>query len=120
MLAATATAAGPEQHAQVEFLNGEEAAPQPKKKHWYNRRKNRRLSESDAALSAPPPPPPSQQDAGRSFVVMRKPRPGFPGASYGSESSSSAQPAEGVDEQGRRSFAVLRGPTHSDPQRPGL
>ena len=118
--AATATAAGPEQHAQVEFLNGEEAAPQPKKKHWYNRRKNRRLSESDAALSAPPPPPPSQQDAGRSFVVMRKPRPGFPGASHGSESSSSAQPAEGVDEQGRRSFAVLRGPTHSDPQRPGL
>lgn len=104
----------PEQRARVEYMSEESATQtQPKKKHWYNRRKNRRMSESDAPLSQPPPP---SQETGRSFVVMRKPpRPGHPQGS-----SSSAQPLDGVDEQGRRSFTVLRGPTRSDPQTPAL
>ncbi len=85
------------------------ALGQPKKKHWFNRRKNRRMSESDALPSTPP-----GQEAGRSFVVVRKQRPGAP-----SPSSSSAPPAEDVVEQERGpSFSVLRGPAHSDPQTP--
>ncbi len=88
----------------------------PKKKHWFNRRKNRRLSESDVALGGPAAPP-ANQDTGRSFVVMRKARPGFPSSST---QGSSTSPLEGADEQGRRSFAVLRGTTHSDPLRPTL
>ncbi|TFK94240.1 hypothetical protein K466DRAFT_476955 [Polyporus arcularius HHB13444] len=96
-----------EQQAQVEYLNlGPSALTQPKKKHWYNRKKSRRMSESDAPLSPPP-----DQDSGRSFVVMRKAQ---PGTSQGA--SSTTQPGEGVDEQGRRSFTVLRGATTSDPQ----
>ncbi|KAI0751064.1 hypothetical protein C8Q80DRAFT_1155260 [Daedaleopsis nitida] len=112
-IAAQAAAASgvAEQQARVEYVN-DEPATQPKKKHWYNRRKNRRMSESDAALSPPP-----NQDTGRSFVVMRKARPGFPSPSEGS--ASSAPFAEGADEQGRRSFNVLRGPTSSDPPTPG-
>ena len=86
----------------------------PKKRHWYNRRKNRRLSDSDVASGGPAPS--VSQDTGRSFVVMRKPRPGFPPPTAGSSTS----PLEGADEQGRRSFAVLRGTTRSDPQRPTL
>lgn len=108
----TAPAApAPEQQARIEYLNEEPAATQPKKKHWYNRRKGRRMSESDVALSPPP-----DQDTGRSFVVMRKPRPGLQSASQGA--SSSTQPGEGADEQGRRSFTVLRGTSSSDPSTP--
>ncbi|TBU33070.1 hypothetical protein BD311DRAFT_652998 [Dichomitus squalens] len=88
------------------------AEPQPKKKYWYSRKKNRRMSESDAPLSDPVP---VSQESGRSFVVMRKPRPGMPSPSQG---SSASQPLEGADEQGRRSFSVLRGTSHSDPQTP--
>ncbi|KAI1796123.1 hypothetical protein LXA43DRAFT_880388 [Ganoderma leucocontextum] len=88
----------------------------PKKKHWYNRRKSRRMSDSDVASSDHTPP--VSQETGRSFVVMRKRRPGFPSSSQGS--STSPSPREGADEQGRRSFAVLRGTTHPDPQPPTL
>ncbi|KAI0722396.1 hypothetical protein C8T65DRAFT_564781 [Cerioporus squamosus] len=102
--AGDSAASAREQQARIEYLNeGPSGATQPKKKWW---RKNRRMSESDAALSPPP-----DQDTGRSFVVMRKPRPGFSNTSQGA--SSSTQPGEGVDEQGRRSFTVLRGTTSS-------
>ncbi|OJT05400.1 hypothetical protein TRAPUB_3841 [Trametes pubescens] len=100
-----------EPDARGEAAAGDDVAAlgQPKKKHWFNRRKNRRMSESDALPSTPP-----GQEAGRSFVVVRKQRPGAP-----SPSSSSAPPAEDVVEQERGpSFSVLRGPAHSDPQTP--
>ncbi|KAL7282609.1 hypothetical protein ACG7TL_004081 [Trametes sanguinea] len=89
------------------------ALNQPKKKHWYNRRKNRRMSESDALAGSSS----GGQDTGRSFVVVRKPRPGVPGASG---LSTSAQPVEGSSEHSHRgqSFEVLRGTSHSDPQTP--
>ncbi|KAI9000754.1 hypothetical protein BD414DRAFT_451375 [Trametes punicea] len=88
------------------------ALSQPKKKHWYNRRKNRRMSESDALASSS-----SGQEAGRSFVVVRKPRPGVPGPLQGL--SASAQPAEeSLEQRQGQSFEVLRGTSHSDPRTP--
>ncbi|KAI0677278.1 hypothetical protein C8Q78DRAFT_1073993 [Trametes maxima] len=93
------------------------ALNQPKKKHWYNRRtKNRRMSESDA-LSSPAVGGQETQETGRSFVVVRKQRPGVPGSARGSSASASAsaQPTEESSDQGRQSFTVLRGTNHSDP-----
>ncbi|CCL98242.1 uncharacterized protein FIBRA_00236 [Fibroporia radiculosa] len=71
-----------------------EDAPAPKKR-WYNRRKSRRMSEGDLMAMADAP----AQDTGRSFVVVRKQRPGVP------PSGSSSAAAE----QERKSFTVLRG-----------
>jgi len=77
----------------------EDSAP---KKRWFNRRKSRRMSEGDLMSMSGPP----AQDTGRSFVVVRKQRPGVPPRD---ESSSSSSPApEGEPE--RKSFSVLRGP----------
>ncbi|KAH9938110.1 uncharacterized protein B0H18DRAFT_1080908 [Fomitopsis serialis] len=44
------------------------------KKRWFNRRKSRRMSEGDLMSMSEPP----AQDTGRSFVVVRKQRPGVP------------------------------------------
>ena len=107
-----AAVASPERHARAETMVGLEEAQQPKKKHWYNRKKNRRMSESDVGA----PPSPAPQESGRSFVVMRKPRPGAPSASQ--PSAASAPLGGPADEQGRRSFTVLRGPLRSDPSAP--
>ncbi|KAH9899587.1 hypothetical protein C8Q73DRAFT_787452 [Cubamyces lactineus] len=93
-------------------LDDVSALNQPKKKHWYNRRKNRRMSESDVLPSTS-----AGQEPGRSFVVVRKQRPGVPGPSQGP--SAYTPPNEGTSDQTRRgqSFEVLRGPAnHSDPQ----
>lgn len=46
---------------------------QSKKKHWYTRRKSRRMSDGD-----PAPEQNEEQSNGRSFVVVRKQRPGIP------------------------------------------
>lgn len=69
---------------------------QPRKK-WFNFRKNRRQSEVEAPE---PPPAPPEPEPGRSFLVVRKGRPGVPNQ----DASSSSEPAP---EQ--RSFRVLRG-----------
>lgn len=75
------------------------AAITPKKK-WFNIRKNRRYSEADQLdLPALQPEP----EPGRSFVVVRKGRPGPPAK----ESSTASEPTE------QRSFRVLRGPAAS-------
>ncbi|KAH9943196.1 uncharacterized protein BXZ73DRAFT_40772 [Epithele typhae] len=90
------------------------AATPPKKKFWYNRKKNRRLSESDVALDSSPAAPPPAEDAGRSFVVVRKGRQGVP-----SQNSATSAPMGGpADEHGRRSFTVLRGPAQSSSSTP--
>ncbi|KAI0776185.1 hypothetical protein BD413DRAFT_688382 [Trametes elegans] len=94
------------------------ALSQPKKKHWYNRRKNRRMSESDVLQNAAAGAGPSQEP-GRSFVVVRKQRPGAPGPSQHPSTLASAQADEGPSGQRQgRSFEVLRGPNNSDPQTP--
>jgi len=78
---------------------------QSKKKHWYNLRKGRRLSEPDSshrqqALSSSSAP--SESEPGRSFVVVRKQRPGT-GTSQQSDAQGSSDPP------GERSFTVVRG-----------
>jgi hypothetical protein len=75
------------------------AANAPKKK-WFNIRKNRRYSDADQ-LDMPPLPP--EPEPGRSFVVVRKGKPGAPNK----DASSSSEPTE------ERSFRVLRGPAAS-------
>ena len=105
-------------HVRAEtMVEGGGAGEQPKKKHWYNRKKNRRMSDSDVAAAPASPPP---QETGRSFVVVRKPRPGASaaGSAQGSSTSASAHMGGAADELGRRSFTVLRGPAHSDPAAP--
>ena len=77
----------------------EEMSPTPKKKHWFNLRKVRRSLEAEATLEVPPAEP--EPNSGRSFVVVRKQRPGA-GASPNSAGPSSAPAQE-------RSFAVIRG-----------
>lgn len=81
-------------------------APAPKKR-WYNRRKSRRMSEGDLiSMSAQP-----AQETGRSFVVVRKQRPGVPAK----DASGSSTPAgESSADPERRSFNVLRGGPNSD------
>lgn len=75
----------------------EESSPAPKKKHWFNLRKGRRSSDAEATLEVPPAEP--EPNSGRSFVVVRKQRPG----AGGSPGPSSSEP----EPQG--SFAVIRG-----------
>ncbi|EMD40517.1 hypothetical protein CERSUDRAFT_80183 [Gelatoporia subvermispora B] len=77
---------------------------QPKKNRWYNRRKPRRMSEGDVLDSVPN----SSPDPGRSFVVVRKQRPGLPPK----EGTSSS--ANETTESAHRSFEVLRG-SNNDP-----
>lgn len=76
-------------------LSGDEdddGAAQPRKK-WFGLRKNRRASELEPVEQ----PPPADPEPGRSFVVVRKPKPG-------------ASPAAGPsDAPEPRSFTVLRG-----------
>lgn len=74
----------------------EEEDVQPKKK-WFGLRRNRRPSELDPQDLVSPDPPAEQEGGSRSFVVVRKGRPGAAGAS---SSTPDAEP---------RSFAVLRG-----------
>ncbi|KAI0698562.1 hypothetical protein BC835DRAFT_1268740 [Cytidiella melzeri] len=82
--------------------NDSSAADDTPKKKWFNIRKNRRFSDADQLdVSALDPEPESKP--GRSFVVVRK---GRPGASSREESTSS-EPTE------QRSFQVLRGPAAS-------
>lgn len=88
-------------HGDVGMVSGDDGdeAAQPKKK-WFNLRKNRRTSEVEAQ-DPPPPPlslPANEPDSGRSFVVVRKQKPGAPPKDTGGPSD--APP---------RSFAVLRG-----------
>ncbi|KZT71554.1 hypothetical protein DAEQUDRAFT_763781 [Daedalea quercina L-15889] len=83
-----------------EAVDTREDAPAPKKR-WYNRRKSRRMSEGDL-MSIPSPP---AQETGRSFVVVRKQRPGVP-----AKDTSSNPTGETSTEPERRSFNVLRGP----------
>ncbi|PCH40942.1 hypothetical protein WOLCODRAFT_137091 [Wolfiporia cocos MD-104 SS10] len=85
--------------AQEEAVDTSEDAPAPKKR-WYNRRKSRRMSEGDL-MSIANAPSGSGQEGGRSFVVVRKQRPGVP-SKDASASSSTAEPE-------RKSFTVLRG-----------
>ncbi|OBZ70501.1 hypothetical protein A0H81_09680 [Grifola frondosa] len=82
-----------------EAAGDDPSTAQPKKKHWYMRRKSRRMSEGDLLGSSP-----LAQDAGRSFVVVRKQRPGAP-----STSRDALAPSD-VDAEGeqKRSFTVLR------------
>ncbi|KAK7696206.1 hypothetical protein QCA50_000859 [Cerrena zonata] len=79
----------------------EESSPAPKKKHWFNLRKGRRPSEIEATLEVPPAEP--EPNSGRSFVVVRKQRPG------GGASPSSAGPSSSSEPEAPRSFAVIRG-----------
>ncbi|GJE84872.1 hypothetical protein PsYK624_009480 [Phanerochaete sordida] len=78
---------------QVEDEEDSEAA-QPRKK-WFGLRRNRRPSELDPEPEAPP----ANADPGRSFVVVRKSRPGT-ATNNASPSAESSEP---------RSFTVLRG-----------
>ncbi|KAL6309795.1 hypothetical protein BKA93DRAFT_284493 [Sparassis latifolia] len=73
---------------------------QRKKRHWYNRRKSRRMSEGDLLTSSA-----AGQDVSRSFVVVRKQRPGIPPR----EASGSGSGGGRAPEDGRRSFTVHRG-----------
>ncbi|KAH9948801.1 hypothetical protein B0H21DRAFT_214972 [Amylocystis lapponica] len=82
----------------AQFASADEDAQAQPKKHWYNRRKSRRMSESDTLSAAAPSQGP---DTGRSFVVVRKPRPGVPPAE---RESLNVEPVE----PGRGSFSVLR------------
>ena len=86
-------------HGDVGQMAADEAdeAAQPKKK-WFGLRKNRRTSEIE-----PQEVPASEPEPGRSFVVVRKGRPGAPPTpkdASGPSSSSDPEP---------RSFTVLRG-----------
>ena len=86
---------------QVEDEEAGEAA-QPKKK-WFGLRRNRRASELD-----PEPEPPAANDSepGRSFVVVRKARPGAStGNNAGGPSGEASEP---------RSFTVLRGNNNAE------
>lgn len=78
---------------------------QPKKKHWYNLRKVRKSDGTELPVdpSAPVPEP----DPGRSFVVVRKQRPGTGGSASGSGIRVS-NPEPPAPEQ-QRSFTVIRG-----------
>ncbi|CAL1700205.1 unnamed protein product [Somion occarium] len=76
--------------------DAESSPAQPRKKHWYQLRKGRRSGEADHPLDPPAPEP----DTGRSFMVVRKQRPGT-AASNGASASS--------EPEGQRSFAVIRG-----------
>lgn len=88
-----------------DVVGGEEGAEddgptiQPRKK-WFNLRKNRRPSEVEPPVDLPAPDP----EPGRSFVVVRKARPGVPQSGGGSTSAVS----DG------RSFNVLRGNNNAD------
>ncbi|KAI0938161.1 hypothetical protein AcV7_003434 [Taiwanofungus camphoratus] len=75
----------------------DETGPAPKKKHWFNRRKSRRMSEGDLMSMSPP----ASAEPDRSFVVMRKQRPGFPPKETPDASNTDTQPE-------RKSFSVLR------------
>ncbi|KAI0082508.1 hypothetical protein K474DRAFT_1585540 [Panus rudis PR-1116 ss-1] len=79
----------------------EEARMQPKKK-WYNLRKGRKSEDTEQALATEPLQPPAE--TGRSFVVVRKQRPGTGNSSSQPASDNAAEP----DSQ-QRSFTVLRG-----------
>jgi len=69
----------------------------PRKKHWYHLRKPRISNERESAVPEAPPPEPEPSPApGRSFVVVRKSRPG---------TASSTEPTPT-----QREFTVLRGP----------
>ena len=81
-------------HVEDEEAAAAAEAVQPRKK-WFNLRKNRRQSEADPLSEALA----SEPDPGRSFVVVRKTRPGQPTATGG---SSEPEPQQ-------RSFTVLRG-----------
>lgn len=59
---------------------------QPKRKHWYTRRKSRRLSDGDVA-----PEQTDEQSPGRSFVVVRKQRPGMPQKHSGGSADLSSE-----------------------------
>ncbi|KAL4247126.1 Transient receptor potential channel Flc/Pkd2-like protein [Abortiporus biennis] len=76
----------------------------PKKK-WYNLRKSRKSIDGSEALDVPavPPPPPAEPptEPGRSFVVVRKQRPGTGNSKNSSPEQQQSDPP--------RSFAVLRG-----------
>ena len=78
---------------------GEDDGPviQPKKK-WYNIRKNRRPSELEPPVDMPAP----DSEPGRSFVVVRKARPGIP-------PKEPSNGGGGTSETDGRSFNVLRG-----------
>ncbi|TCD63482.1 hypothetical protein EIP91_005364 [Steccherinum ochraceum] len=82
----------------------EHLGTQPRKKHWYNIRKPRSSTEPEATAPELSPPPPSDPSPGRSFVVVRKQRPGTAGSQAPSAGPSSS------DEPAPRSFTVLRGP----------
>ncbi|KZT05573.1 uncharacterized protein LAESUDRAFT_813388 [Laetiporus sulphureus 93-53] len=75
-------------------------APPPKKR-WFNRRKSRRMSEGDL-MTMTDMPISSPQEPGRSFVVVRKQRPGMPSNDASNSSNNSPEPE-------RKSFTVLRG-----------
>lgn len=91
----------PHSASAAEFGAVDDTAAVPKKK-WYNiRSKNRRYSEADQLDM--PAADPERSEPGRSFVVVRKGRPGAPGK----DASTSSEPTE------KRSFQVLRGPNAS-------
>lgn len=69
------------------------------RKRWYNRRKSRRMSEGDLMAMADKPP---SSEPGRSFVVVRKQKPGVSPKDASGSSSAAAEPE-------RKSFTVLRG-----------
>ncbi|KAH8096707.1 hypothetical protein BXZ70DRAFT_332657 [Cristinia sonorae] len=95
-----------------ETQDDEYLTTQPKKKHWYNIRRPRSSGGGEPSTSAlaepstaPAPEPEASSSPGRSFVVVRKQRPGTPGQqsqNAGEASSSSQDPSQ-------RSFTVLRG-----------
>lgn len=80
---------------QVEDEEDSEAA-QPKKK-WFGLRRNRRPSELDPE---PELPSASEPEASRSFVVVRKSRPGTANNNAGPSTAEASEP---------RSFTVIRG-----------
>ena len=83
----------------------DDTAVAPPKKKWYNiRSKNRRNSEADQLDIPAEDHTPPEPEPGRSFVVVRKGRPGAPNRDANTPPSEPTQ---------KRSFQVLRGPAAS-------
>lgn len=88
-----------------------------KKKHWFNLRKARKSDGSEQLYADLPPAaaPAPEPEPGRSFVVVRKQRPGNSNLSVGGGATSGSgrvsNPGTPTAEQ--RSFAVVRG-NHRD------
>ena len=96
-------------------------ATQPKRNHWYNFRRNRRMSDGNVDEELAQAASSSAADradnsgggnTGRSFVVLRAKRPGSAGNQESSEPQTTAEP-ESQQQEGRRSFVVIRGNSNS-------